>query len=118
MRRASEAVVQAAGFERYVDVFLRILLPVVCTYSRANLDVADPRSLLCGPGRRFPYAQPYNNPIRQGNHSNLDESPPCEVYNPPSVLRIDVIDRPPSQRNAIQMDLHSIRTCQEVVANL
>lgn len=83
-----------------------------------DVDTADPRSLLCGPGRRFPYAEPYNDPIRQGSHNNLIESPSCKLYDPPPTLRRDVIDRPAFQRNAIQVDLHSIRICQEVVANL
>lgn len=49
---------------------------------------------------------------------NLRDSPPCETHKSPSTLRVDVIDRGPFQRNAMQADLHSIRFRQEVVANL
>lgn len=119
MRRASEAVVQATGFLRYVDVYPQILLPILIFQRRrprGDLDVADPRSLLCGPGRRLPYAQPYKLSISSGQPPQILTNPLLRALQPSVYLACSRHRPGTSPEECEPGDLHSIRVCQGVVA--
>ena len=118
MRRASEAVVQAAGLQRYVCVSCRLCSMVYISTGSAFSDSYGSGSVH-GSWSALSVHETAQQPKSSRELPQHHQPPPCGSWGPPRSPSTSTSSTVYVARGMrFKSTLHSIQCCQEVVANL